>query len=177
MGNAGSSHVPSIEDIRAQSGATDAELKRLKRRFAKVTGGPSRELTFRQFSSLPELAGNPAAAALFKQIDADGNGGISYAELAAFCGRAALFRAAARRAEAQRLQLLLSLHDADRDGKLSGKEVAAMLRAGAAQAFSEAQLQQTVEAIMGAYDVDADGLLSLQEFGALLEGSGGSLTS
>lgn len=176
MGNAGSSFSPSLAEVRAQSGVTDAEVKRLKRRFVKITGGPSKELDFRQFSSLPELAGNPMAGVLFKRIDADRNGTVSFAEFVAFCARAAIFRAA-RSGESQRLTLMLSIHDADGDGKLSKKEVAAMLRLGAAQAFNESQLQQSVDAIMRQYDTDSDGSLNLQEFGALLKGSGASLAS
>ncbi|BBN14982.1 hypothetical protein MPTK1_6g16010 [Marchantia polymorpha subsp. ruderalis] len=142
------------------------EAWRAKQRFKKVVDDGADGIAPEQFKTLLGPSGEPCAEVLFKHVDTDNNGSVSYQEI---CEEIKTHRSMTT-PEAKVL-VLFKLYDQDHDGRMSPSELARAMQL-ACQALPQGQLDQLVQAIMEVFDSDKDGYLNFGEFSALMSNSG-----
>lgn len=170
MGNNGSIPSSAVGEAKAKTQLDEKDVQRLRRRFQRLVGDKT-EASLQQLSGMPEFGGNLYIARLFALMDSDKDGSITFLE---FCLGISMYKAF-EKTSSGKFQLLLRIHDVDKDGKLSKKELADLMSVSAGQSFSEQQVQELAEALMETYDRDGDGALDEREFGQLALASGAML--
>ncbi|KAH9565646.1 hypothetical protein CY35_04G087700 [Sphagnum magellanicum] len=141
------------------------EELRAKYRFRKVTGKDHTRLTREQFTDL--LGPSPCTEGLFKYVDTDGDGTVSFNEIHK---EITAFRSI--KSPEAKLQVLYNFYDSDHDGKISRSEVADAMVVACGQALPKTQLEQLVNSTMEVFDTDKDGFLNFSEFSTLMWTSG-----
>ncbi|KAH9548430.1 hypothetical protein CY35_11G087000 [Sphagnum magellanicum] len=130
---------------RPPGGLSGHEELRAKHRFRKVTGKEHLHLTQEKFSEL--LGPSPCTEGLFKYVDADGDGTISFDEI---------------HKEITAFRAMKSP-----EAKLRDAMVVAC-----GQALPQTQVEQLVSSTMDMFDTDKDGFLNFSEFSTLMVTSG-----
>ncbi|KAH9565645.1 hypothetical protein CY35_04G087700 [Sphagnum magellanicum] len=124
------------------------EELRAKYRFRKVTGKDHTRLTREQFTDL--LGPSPCTEGLFKYVDTDGDGTVSFNEIH------------------KEITAFRSIKSPE--AKL--QEVADAMVVACGQALPKTQLEQLVNSTMEVFDTDKDGFLNFSEFSTLMWTSG-----
>ncbi|CAM6014356.1 unnamed protein product [Sphagnum balticum] len=150
---------------RPPGGLSGHEELRAKHRFRKLTGKEHMHLTQEKFSDL--LGPSPCTEGLFKYVDADGDGTISFDEIHK---EITAFRA--MKSPEAKLRVLYNFYDSNHDGKLSRSEVADAMVVACGQALPQTQVEQLVSSTMDMFDTDKDGFLNFSEFSTLMVTSG-----
>lgn len=172
MGN--SSSIPSsvVGEAKARTQLDDKDVQRLRRRFQRLVGERT-QASLQQLNAMPEFAGNPYISRLFSLMDSDKDGSITFVE---FCLGIAMYKNF-EKSSSGKFQLMLRIHDADKDGKLSKRELADLMSVSAGESFTDQQIQELAQTLMDVYDRDGDGALNEREFEQLATASGLMLKS
>ena len=95
------------------------EIKRLRKRFKKLDLDSSSALSVEEFTSMPELQGNPLAQRVIDVFDTDGDGQVDFREFILGTSQFSV-----RGDEEQKLRFAFSIYDMDKDGYISNGELA-----------------------------------------------------
>ena len=139
------------------------EIKRLRKRFKKLDLDSSSALSVKEFTSMPELQGNPLAQRVIDVFDTDGDGQVDFREFILGTSQFSV-----RGDEEQKLRFAFSIYDMDKDGYISNGELFQVLKMMVGDNLKDWQLQQLVDKTIILLDKDGDGKISFQEFSAVV---------
>eukprot|EP00128_Syssomonas_multiformis_P000230 Colp12_sorted_trinity150504_noHs@3459 len=162
MGNTDSllsQHGMNLQDLQLASNFSEAELKRLARRFKKLDTDNSGTLSVEEFMSLPELKQNPIVGRVISIIDTDNGGDVDFQE---FVSALSIF--SVKGDKNAKLQFAFNIYDMDKDGFISNGELYTVLKMMVGNNLKDTQLQQIVDKTIIYADKDGDGKISFQEF-------------
>ncbi|KAJ7571433.1 hypothetical protein O6H91_01G162900 [Diphasiastrum complanatum] len=151
----------------SQSPVTYKELKRARRRFLKINEKGSSEINREDFGVALGLVGNPCAERLFKIIDKDESGTLSFEEI---CDYIATVRSMNSRDA--KLHVLFKFYDKNGDGKISREEISDAMLLACAEPLARIGLDELVESTINTFDLDKDDGLSYDEFSNLMKTAG-----
>jgi len=157
-----------IEEIKKNCKFTDAELKKLYRRFRKIDVDGSGSLSLEEFMKIPELEHNPLVKRVVETFDSDHSGEVSFTE---FITAVSVFATTASDSDAKskKFQFTFRLYDVDGDGYISNADLFKVLKSMVGSNLNDVQLQQLVDRTILQGDKDKDGKLSQSEFIAMVK--------
>jgi len=164
MGNSESGLTAAeVEEMKLATNFTDAELKRLHRRFKKIDADGSGTLTIDEFMGIPELAVNPLLERVIQIFDENKDNEIQFIE---FIKALSIFADKTKKEE--KLQFAFRVYDIDNDGFISNGELFQVLKMMVGSNLTDVQLQQIVDKTILEGDKDKDGKISYPEFKGML---------
>jgi Ca2+-binding EF-hand superfamily protein len=145
---------------------SEAELRRLFRRFKKLDTDKSGALSVPEFLAIPELQHNPLVRRVIATFDADKNGEVDFKE---FIQSLAIF--AKTESKEEKHVFTFKMYDVNNDGFISNGDLYHVLKAMVGNNLSDVQLQQLVDRTILQGDKDKDGKLSYEEFVEMIQHS------
>ncbi|XP_060028794.1 calcineurin B homologous protein 2 [Erinaceus europaeus] len=179
----GSSHtatIPDLDDIRRETGFSQASLLRLYRRFRTLDQNKKGYLSRTDLEQIGALAVNPLGDRIIDSFFPDGNLKVDFA---GFVRVLAHFRPIEEEdtgnqdpkepeplnSRMNKLRFAFQLYDLDRDGKISRQEMLQVLRLMVGVQVTEEQLESITDRTVQEADEDGDGAVSFHEFAKSLE--------
>jgi len=163
MGNQTSLTTEQINELRNTIAdaktVTEAEIKRLFKKFKKLDTDKSGTLSVQEFLAIPELEHNPLVRRVVAIFDADKNGEVDFQE---FITALTVFTSAT--SKEQKFKFTFKVYDVDNDGFISNCDLFYVLKAMVGNNLNDVQLQQLVDRTILQGDRDKDGKLSYEEF-------------
>jgi serine/threonine-protein phosphatase 2B regulatory subunit len=138
---------------------TEAELKKLFKRFKKLDTDKSGTLSVQEFLAIPELEHNPLVRRVVSTFDSDKNGEVDFEE---FITALSVF--ATTTGKEKKFKFTFKMYDVDNDGFISNADLFHVLKAMVGNNLNDVQLQQLVDRTILQGDKDKDGKLSYTEF-------------
>jgi len=166
MGNQTSLTAEQVEAMKLESPFTEAEIKRLFRKFKKLDVDKSGTLSVQEFLNIPELEHNPLVQRVVHTFDADKSGEVDFKE---FVLSLSVF--AMSDAKEQKYKFTFKVYDVDNDGFISNADLFHVLKAMVGSNLNDVQLQQLVDRTILQGDKDKDGKLSYEEFKDMIKES------
>lgn len=123
---------------------TDAELKRLFRKFKRLDTDKSGTLSVSEFLAIPELEHNPLVRRVVSTFDTDHNGEVDFKE---FIEAVTVFvrHPGTEQSKSQKYEFTFKVYDVDGDGYISNADLFFVLKAMVGNNLNEVQLQQLVD--------------------------------
>lgn len=122
---------------------TDAELKRLFRKFKRLDTDKSGTLSVQEFLAIPELQHNPLVRRVVSTFDSDKSGEVDFYE---FISAITVFvRHTTAQSQLKKYQFTFKVYDVDGDGFISNSDLFFVLKAMVGNNLNEVQLQQLVD--------------------------------
>lgn len=159
MGNQTFLSGSQVQDLQLATQFSDAEIKRLFKRFKKLDTDHSGALSAQEFMAVPELEHNPLVKRVVETFDSDGSGEVDFQE---FISALSIF--ATMQNEGKKYKFTFNMYDCDHDGFISNKDLFQVLKAMVGGNLNDMQLQQLVDRTIIKGDKDRDGKLSYDEF-------------
>lgn len=159
MGNQTSLTPDQIEEMKTASEFSEAELKRLFRKFKKLDTDKSGALSVQEFLAVPELEHNPLVARVVSTFDSDKNGEVDFQE---FIAALSIFTQVG--SKEKKYRFTFKVYDVDGDGFVSNSDLFQVLKTMVGANLTEVQLQQLVDRTILKGDKDKDGKLSYAEY-------------
>lgn len=160
MGNQTSLTAEQIEAMKLDSPFTEAEIKRLFRKFKKLDVDKSGTLSVQEFLAIPELEHNPLVQRVVQTFDIDKSGEVDFKEFVTSLSVFATHDAA----KEEKFKFTFRVYDVDNDGFISNADLFHVLKAMVGSNLNDVQLQQLVDRTILQGDKDKDGKLSYEEF-------------
>ncbi|RKO85489.1 calcineurin subunit B [Blyttiomyces helicus] len=149
-----------IEEMRAISTFSEAQIKTLYRRFKHLDKDNTGSIAVDDMQGIPELAMNPLSRRIVAVFDADGRGEVSFRQ---FVAALSVFSRDAKRE--QKLSFAFKVYDVNNDGVISSSDLFIVLKQMVGSNLDDAQVQSLVErTILEADTIDNDGAISFGEF-------------
>ncbi|KAK5576604.1 hypothetical protein RB653_007748 [Dictyostelium firmibasis] len=148
-----------LEQMKDSSSFSEAELKKLYRRFQMLDKDGSGTLTTDEFLSIPDLALNPLLERVIQIFDQNKDNEIEFSE---FVGTLATL--SHKGTKEDKLKFLFQIYDIDCDGLISNGELFQVLKMMVGTNLNDVQLQQIVDKTIIEGDYDKDGKISFDEF-------------
>lgn len=156
---------------------SDADLRKLFRKFKKLDTDQSGSLSVSEFLAVPELEHNPLVRRIISVVDSDHNGEVDFEEFVA----ALSVLTNPTEQNQDRLKFTFRVYDCDGDGFISNADLFHVLKTMVGANLSDVQLQQLVDRSIVSEslpspvsthpsmqqlqaDKDRDGRLSFDEF-------------
>eukprot|EP01083_Nonionella_stella_P069997 186994_1 len=155
------------KELKIDSTFTDAELKRLHRRFVNLDTDSSGTLCVDEFMAINNLSQNPLLHRVISIFDTDNNGEVDFKE---FINALSIF--VDQENPKKKLVFAFKLYDVNNDGYISNGDLFTVLRTMVGDNLDDVQLQQLVDRTIFQGDKDRDGKLSFVEFCEMVKGSG-----
>lgn len=159
MGNQTSLTGSQLEEAKTSSEFTEADIKKLFRRFKKLDTDGSGTLSVQEFLAIPELEHNPLVRRVVDTFDSDHSGEVDFAE---FISALSIFSMATNKDK--KMEFCFRVYDVDGDGFVSNADLFHVLKAMVGNNLNEIQLQQLVDRTIIKGDKDKDGKLNYAEF-------------
>ncbi len=144
---------------------SEADLRRLHRRFKKLDKNHSGTLELDELLSLPGLQNNPLVKRVVDVFDVNQSGSIDFHEfilaLSIFCKPGA---------KMEKLGFLFRVYDIKGRGFISNGDLFHILKVMVGDNLEDVALQQLVDRTIARGDHDLDGVLSFEEFRYLVDG-------
>ena len=138
---------------------SDAEIKRLKRKFKKLDLDKNGAISAIEFMAIPELKNNPIVPRVIELFDRDGNGEVDFQEFIQGISQFSMLGDSD-----SKLRFAFNIYDIDRDNYISNGELFLVLKMMVGNNLKDAQLQQIVDKTILFADKDRDGKISFEEF-------------
>lgn len=161
MGNQTSLTAEQLEAMKLESPFTEAEIKRLFRKFKKLDVDKSGTLSVQEFLAIPELEHNPLVNRVVHTFDIDKSGEVDFRE---FVSSLSVFATHEAEGKEQKYKFTFRVYDVDNDGFISNADLYHVLKAMVGSNLNDVQLQQLVDRTIIQGDKDKDGKLSYEEF-------------
>ncbi|XP_055994896.1 calcineurin B homologous protein 2 [Sorex fumeus] len=172
--------IPDVDDIRRETGFSQASLLRLYHRFRALDSNKKGYLSRVDLQQIGALAVNPLGDRIIDSFFRDGNLKVDFRDFARVLAH---FRpvdeesSGARDPEqpeplnsrTNKLRFAFQLYDQDRDGKISKHEMLQVLRLMVGVQVTEEQLESITDRTVQEADEDGDGAVSFLEFTKSLE--------
>ncbi|XP_054992407.1 calcineurin B homologous protein 2 [Sorex araneus] len=179
-GSSRAATIPDVDDIRRETGFSQASLLRLYHRFRALDSNKKGYLSRVDLQQIGALAVNPLGDRIIDSFFRDGNLKVDFRDFARVLAH---FRpvdeesSAARDPEqpeplnsrTNKLRFAFQLYDQDRDGKISKHEMLQVLRLMVGVQVTEEQLESITDRTVQEADEDGDGAVSFLEFTKSLE--------
>jgi len=149
----------SIDALLKASGFSEAELKKLYRRFKLLDKDGSGTLTTNEFLSIPDLALNPLLERILQIFDKNKDDEIQFSEFISV-----LSTLSDKGTKEDKLRFAFQVYDIDSDGYISNGELFRVLKMMVGTNLTDVQLQQIVDKSVLEGDADGDGKISFEEF-------------
>jgi len=149
----------SIDALLKASGFSEAELKKLYRRFKLLDKDGSGTLTTNEFLSIPDLALNPLLERILQIFDKNKDDEIQFSEFISV-----LSTLSDKGTKEDKLRFAFQVYDIDSDGYISNGELFRVLKMMVGTNLTDVQLQQIVDKSVLEGDTDGDGKISFEEF-------------
>lgn len=149
----------SIDALLKASGFSEAELKKLYRRFKLLDKDGSGTLTTNEFLSIPDLALNPLLERILQIFDKNKDDEIQFSEFISV-----LSTLSDKGTKEDKLRFAFQVYDIDSDGYISNGELFRVLKMMVGTNLTDVQLQQIVDKSVLEGDLDGDGKISFEEF-------------
>jgi len=149
----------SIDALLSSSGFSEAELKKLYRRFKLLDKDGSGTLTTNEFLSIPDLALNPLLERILQIFDKNKDDEIQFSEFISV-----LSTLSDKGTKEDKLRFAFQVYDIDADGYISNGELFRVLKMMVGTNLTDVQLQQIVDKSVLEGDLDGDGKISFEEF-------------
>mmetsp|Transcript_170 Transcript_170/g.367 ORF Transcript_170/g.367 Transcript_170/m.367 type:complete len:180 (-) Transcript_170:88-627(-) len=159
MGNQTSLTGSQLEEAKSQSEFTEADIKKLFKRFKKLDTDGSGTLSVQEFLAIPELEHNPLVRRVVDTFDADNSGEVDFSEFISALGIFSI-----QTAKEEKMKFCFRVYDVDGDGFVSNADLFHVLKAMVGNNLNEVQLQQLVDRTIIKGDKDKDGKLNYEEF-------------
>ena len=149
---------------------TDAELRRLFRKFKRLDTDHSGTLSVTEFLAIPELEHNPLVRRVVSTFDRDNNGEVDFHE---FISAITVFVRAQSTQQSlnEKYEFTFRLYDVDNDGFISNADLFAVLKNMVGNNLNDIQLQQLVDRTIIKGDLDKDGKLNYDEYIKMVQNS------
>jgi len=165
MGNQTSLTAEQLEAMKLESPFTEAEIKRLFRKFKKLDVDKSGTLSVQEFLAIPELEHNPLVNRVVHTFDMDKSGEVDFREFVTSLSVFATHETAeSGHGKEQKYRFTFRVYDVDNDGFISNADLYHVLKAMVGSNLNDVQLQQLVDRTIIQGDKDKDGKLSYEEF-------------
>ncbi|XP_003477868.1 calcineurin B homologous protein 2 [Cavia porcellus] len=172
--------IPDLDNIRRETGFSQASLLRLYHRFRALDRNNKGYLSHTDFQQIGALAVNPLGDRIVDSFFPDGNHQVDFS---GFVRVLAHFRPVDEEDPGMRdpkqpeplnsrmnkLRFAFQLYDLDRDGKISRHEMLQVLRLMVGVQVTEEQLESIADRTVQEADEDGDGAVSFLEFAKSLE--------
>lgn len=124
------------------SPVTEAEIKRLFRKFKKLDVDKSGTLSVGEFLAIPELEHNPLVNRVVHTFDIDKSGEVDFRE---FVSSLSVFATHEAHGKEQKYKFTFRVYDVDNDGFISNADLYHVLKAMVGSNLNDVQLQQLVD--------------------------------
>ena len=156
-----------VEQMMATTNFTESELRRLYRRFKKLSSIAKSDAADEELEDLAELASNPVLQRLLQIFNKFDNEETQFAQFVA-----TLAILSDKGSQESKLKFAFQIYDIDGDGFITNGELFNVLKMIIGNSFSDDQLQQVVDKTIIEADKDRDGKISYEEFcGIVLKNS------
>ncbi|XP_003385569.1 PREDICTED: calcineurin B homologous protein 1-like [Amphimedon queenslandica] len=174
MGNSSSINLTEedYEQIRAETGFDNSQIRRLYSRFSHLDKRSKGYLTRQDLMLIPDLAINPLGTRIIDVFFLDEENSSRVVEevnFRQFIRTLALFHNKNKgdgttSCDEKRIEFLFKIYDKDRDGKLSKDDLAHVLSCLVGHHIAQEQVYSIVKRTMREADINEDQFISLEEF-------------